>query len=72
MFNLPPKSFPHSGSEFFMKKAAFGLILMAENPKEIRQKAARQKLPTLPAPFEGNVLKESPHPPNPQCRSAKM
>src|SRR5260370_34118339 len=32
---------------------------MADNPK-IRQKAERAKLPTLPAPFEGNVLNRRP------------
>ena len=31
---------------------------MAENPK-IRQKAARQNFQLCPAPFEGNVVKQS-------------
>lgn len=58
LFN-PTQKLPHSGSSSF-EKSRLGLILMAENPQEIRQKAARQNFQLCPAPFEGNVLKESP------------
>ena len=54
LFN-PPKSFLTAARVLLKKAAALALILMAQKPKN-PTKGSAAKLPTLPAPFEGNVL----------------
>jgi len=46
----PTKKLPHGDFQFFEKRVAFGLILMAEKPKN-PTKGSAAKLPTLPRSF---------------------
>jgi hypothetical protein len=48
------KKLPHGDFQFFEKRVAFGLILMAEKPQK-SDKRQRDKNFQLCAPFEGNV-----------------
>jgi hypothetical protein len=63
LFN-PPKSFL-TAAGVLLKKSRLGLILMAENPKEIQQKAARQNFQLCPLLLKEMFSKSPPRIPVP-------
>jgi hypothetical protein len=64
LFN-PPKSFLTAAGVLLKKAALAPLILMAENPKEIRQKAARQNFQLCPLLLKEMFSKSPPRIPVP-------